>query len=39
MYHKIKILRQIEHEYNIINFNTETLNNKNNVKFDENLYK
>ena len=38
-YHKIKILRQIEHEYNIINFNTETLNNKNNVKFNDNLYK
>ena len=37
-YHKIKILRQIEHTYNIINFNTDNINNKAVVNFDDGLF-
>ena len=35
-YHKLKLLRKLELEYNIINFNTENLNNKIVVTFDDN---
>ena len=38
MYHKLKILRQLEQLYNIVNFNTYNLNNKIVVMFDDNLF-